>query len=240
MKFSRSGWTFAQTPIWAICDRRLSTGAYRLFSYLAWRQGNDAYCWPSINTIQRDLGASRNTIRRQLRELEDLGYLQTTHRSGRSNHYALIADPNLDPPAHNRQASDEYTPLKNEGGHPSQKRGGSPLKNEGGPPSKMSWGGAKNEPHDDKIERQIQDSEKPDDDISSLWPAIKGTIMSTMAAETYNAHFATAIPGPLQDGTLTIQLPSARSHAATGRLHLRLARAIAAQHHITPRFVAPP
>jgi DNA-binding transcriptional MocR family regulator len=80
MKFRKKGWVFAQTPIWAACDPNISDGAHRLLVYLAWRQGNDNGCWPSRARMARDLNASRETIRRRLRELEDAGYLITARR----------------------------------------------------------------------------------------------------------------------------------------------------------------
>ncbi len=65
MSVQKKGWTFAQTPIWAACDPDLSDGAHRLLVYLAWRQGSDNACWPSLSTMARDLGAHADTIRRR-------------------------------------------------------------------------------------------------------------------------------------------------------------------------------
>ena len=253
MKFARSGWTFAQVPIWTICDPRLSDGALRLFAYLAWRQGNDAYCWPSISTICRDLHTSPTTARRRLRELAHAGYLKITHRTGRSNHYALHADPH--------SASDTYTPPNNGivSANPSQECQGTPTifgrggtesdrgplptmaggstKSDRGPLPKLTGRATKSGTHDDKIEQQKQDKEK-EDISSSLWTDIQNTIRSTMTCDTFTTHWHRAT-AELADNVLTISLPSYRSFVATQRQHSWLARAITAHHNLEPRFVAP-
>jgi DNA-binding transcriptional MocR family regulator len=114
MKFTKKGWIFAQTPIWTICDPNITDGALRLFAYLAWRQGNDNSCWPSVPTMAHDLNVSEQTIRRRLRELESENYLVTTHRIGRSSDYSLVADPD--------DASSKYTPTPHKSaGHEDKK-----------------------------------------------------------------------------------------------------------------------
>ena len=253
MKFARSGWTFAQTPIWTICDSRLSDGTLRLFAYLAWRQGNDAYCWPSLSTICRDLHTSPTTIRRRFRELEDAGYLEITHRTGRSNHYTIHADPHsasktYTPPKNHSGSANPYqewqgTPTKNGRGGTESDRGplptmaGGDTKSDGAPLPELAGGGTKSGTHDDKIGQQKQNKEKKDN-LSSLWTHIQETMRSVMAIETFTTHWDPAT-AELADDVLTIRLPSAQSFVATQRQHSWLARAITAQHHVEPRFVAP-
>ena len=88
-----TGWTFAQTPIWAICDDRLTDKAVRVFGYLYYRQGTNPDCWPSVNKIAEDMGCSHDTINRALKNLDDLGYVVIKHRQGRSSKYTVIAQP---------------------------------------------------------------------------------------------------------------------------------------------------
>jgi len=102
MANAKKGWTFAQVPIWLLCDPRISDGAARLFGYLVWRQGEHPDTWPSISTMAVDLGVSEDTIRRRIRELDEAAYTNITYRSGRSSHYAMDANP--------EDASEQYTP----------------------------------------------------------------------------------------------------------------------------------
>ncbi len=235
MKFTKKGWWFAQTPIWTICDPNLSDGALRLFSYLAWRQGNDSSCWPSVPTMARDLDISEDTIRRRLRELEHNSYLITTHRIGRSSDYSLIADPN--------DASRKYTPTprKSEGGRASQPPAelqGGPRKSEGGDPADLQGGPRRSAGHDDKKEREEEDGERKDK-LIALWAPIQETLQTVMDPGTYEAHFARARPTALDQDRLTVRLPSGRSLEATQRrLNARLNDVVCAQHHVELVFTA--
>ena len=44
--------------------------------YLKDRTGRKGTCWPAIGTIARDLGLSRSTVKRALKDLEEKGYLK--------------------------------------------------------------------------------------------------------------------------------------------------------------------
>lgn len=234
MKFTKKGWIFAQTPIWTICDPNLSDGALRLFSYLAWRQGNDNSCWPSVPTMAHDLSVSEDTIRRRLRELEVNDYLITKHRIGRSSDYTLIADPN--------DASAKYapTPRKSKGGRtpapPSEMQGG-PRKSAGGPPAGLQGGPRKSAGHDDKKKREEEDGEKVDQ-MLSLWTDVQDTLRTIMDPGTFEAHFALAEPVALDQDKLTVALPNERSLEATQhRLNGRLTEAVRAQHRVELLFI---
>jgi len=88
-----NGWTFAQIPIWVICDPDISDGAKTLLGYLKYRQGTDAACWPTKATIAEDLQVSKDTVSRRMKELVAAKYVKRIIRPGHSNLYQLIADP---------------------------------------------------------------------------------------------------------------------------------------------------
>lgn len=88
-----TGWTFAQVPVWLLCNGAISAGAKVLFGYLKYRQGTDAACWPSLETISQDLGIAGRSVQRYLVELETAGYVQRLFRDGHTTLYALVADP---------------------------------------------------------------------------------------------------------------------------------------------------
>jgi hypothetical protein len=200
MRFTKAGWTFSQTPIWAICDPRLSAPAFRLLAYLAWRQGSDNTCWPSISRMAADLHASNDTIRRHLRELEDLGYLHTTQRVGRSSVYSLTANPD--------GIADQYTPLRNKGGPPppppSELQGGT-RKVKGGAPSNLRGSPRKLEGHDDKHGRETKDGEN-----ETTWPSVLEALQLALCRATFKSLLARSTATRAGD-TLTVQLPDTRA-----------------------------
>jgi len=55
----------------------VSPTAVALYQYLVERAGSKGCCWPSINTIARDVKRCRTTVKKALRELERKGYLET-------------------------------------------------------------------------------------------------------------------------------------------------------------------
>ena len=44
-----------------------------VYMYLKDRTGRKGTCWPAIGTIARDLGLSRSTVKRALKDLEEKG-----------------------------------------------------------------------------------------------------------------------------------------------------------------------
>ncbi len=88
-----SGWTFSQIPIATTQDHALSDGAFRLFAYLVWRQGNKDNSWPLVGTMADDLGVSHDTITRRVKELEDAGYIEVERRPGKSSLYTVTGCP---------------------------------------------------------------------------------------------------------------------------------------------------
>jgi hypothetical protein len=232
MKVNKKGWVFAQVPIWATCDPTVSDGAHRLLTYLAWRQGNDASCWPSIARMARDLDSSPKTIQRRLRELEEVGYLETTHRKGRSSQYTLVADPD--------RACETYTPV-NVGRGPRSGATPAPVSSVGGPRSDTtptpvtSVGGPRSEltgtpvnpdPHDDKTEQEENGREKRDETRLPLWSAVLNDLRLQMTRATFEAWLATATARREGDA-LVIQLATRQAKAwVSRRLHGLVCRTV--------------
>lgn len=53
-----------------IYQKDMSARSKLVYMYLKDRANKDGQCWPAIQTIGRDLGLSRSTVKRALKELE--------------------------------------------------------------------------------------------------------------------------------------------------------------------------
>lgn len=210
MRFEKQGWVFAQTPIWATCDFNISDGAYRLFTYLDWRQGNDDYCWPSLARIARDLNLSRSTVRRRLRELEQAGYLITRHRVGRSSQYSLVADPD--------NASDKHTPTPGtpDGGQWFNPDGGgrsnlphSPGRKDGTIASEATCTSVGPDGHDDRKGQEKKDKEKQEAQLAG-WLPVLAALRQQMTASSFDQWLADSTACREGD-TVVVQLADERS-----------------------------
>ena len=51
-----------------------------VYIYLEERTNKDGKCWPSIPTIAKDLKCSRSTVERAIRDLRNLGFVETKQR----------------------------------------------------------------------------------------------------------------------------------------------------------------
>ena len=58
----------------------ISHRALSVYSYLADRANKNNECWPSINTIAKDTKLSYSTVRRAIKDLEQLDLITTKHR----------------------------------------------------------------------------------------------------------------------------------------------------------------
>ena len=54
--------------------------AISVYIYLSDRANKDGICWPSIQTISKDLHLSESTARRAIRDLRKAGMIQTEQR----------------------------------------------------------------------------------------------------------------------------------------------------------------
>lgn len=58
-----------------IYQEDMSARSKLVYMYLKDRANKDGQCWPAIQTIGRDLGLSRSTVKRALKELERGSFL---------------------------------------------------------------------------------------------------------------------------------------------------------------------
>lgn len=110
---------FAMVPARAVDDSRLGRAAFFVLAVLATYGDRDGWCWPSLATLAKRIGVSRQAISRQIIELERLGYIETqhqTHASGgtATNAYRIMHDADLDADD-DRNSGDENSA---EGGQP--------------------------------------------------------------------------------------------------------------------------
>ena len=68
-----------------IYQEDLSLRSKLVYMYLKDRANKEGQCWPAIQTIGRDLGLSRSTVKRALKELEQGSFLVKQGRK-RENH----------------------------------------------------------------------------------------------------------------------------------------------------------
>lgn len=76
-------------------EDRLPHRCKTVYIYLRDRSAVSGSCWPGVKTIARDLGLSRSTVRRALKELERSGWVQRQARyrgngSRSSNLYTIL------------------------------------------------------------------------------------------------------------------------------------------------------
>ena len=88
---------FCIVPARAIEDRRLGAAAFRTLCCLGTYGDKDGWCFPSVGTVSRRLGITRQAVQRSLRQIGDLGYVetrrQTRHDGGdTANLYRLLFD----------------------------------------------------------------------------------------------------------------------------------------------------
>ena len=80
----------------AIYQEDLSARSKLVYMYLKDRANKEGQCWPAIQTIGKDLGLSRSTVKRALKELERGSFLAKQSRKrenngNASNLYSLIS-----------------------------------------------------------------------------------------------------------------------------------------------------
>ncbi len=68
--------------------------AITVYMYLYERANKEGVCWPAVSTISRELGLSRSTVQRALKDLECAGWLTKEPRwrengSSTSNRYLV-------------------------------------------------------------------------------------------------------------------------------------------------------
>lgn len=76
-------------------DENLPHRCKTVYIYLKDRSAVSGSCWPGVKTIALDLGLSRSTVKRALKELESTGWIQKQPRcrengSSTSNLYTML------------------------------------------------------------------------------------------------------------------------------------------------------
>ena len=61
---------------------QLDAYEFKLYAYLVCRAGTKGECWPSIPTMSEQLGMSKTTVQKKLKELEDRGFIKKINDSG--------------------------------------------------------------------------------------------------------------------------------------------------------------
>jgi DNA-binding MarR family transcriptional regulator len=64
----------------SIYAAELPARAKSVYMYLRDRSGREGGCWPSLNTIARDLSLSRSTVKRAIADLKRQGFVNATPR----------------------------------------------------------------------------------------------------------------------------------------------------------------
>lgn len=103
----------------AIDDSRLGAAAFRVLACLGTYSDEQGWCRPSQTTMGKRLGISRQAVQKQIKTLEELGYLEIRHRFSDKDRrqlaswYRLILDYQL-PDEHRREPlppdDDDETP----------------------------------------------------------------------------------------------------------------------------------
>lgn len=68
-----------------IYQEDLSARAKLVYMYLKDRANKEGQCWPVIRTIGKDIGLSRSTVKRALKELEQRSFLVKRSRKRENN-----------------------------------------------------------------------------------------------------------------------------------------------------------
>ncbi len=84
----RSG-PFSIVPSAAIFDRRLSHADVRVLAALGAHADKNGRCWPATTTLADTTGMSERHARTSLRNLENIGYVETASRPGQSSMYRI-------------------------------------------------------------------------------------------------------------------------------------------------------
>src|SRR5690554_3106445 len=74
------GWS--SVPNWVIRSDKLHGSEKLLYIALLNRSNSKGECWPSLATLEKEVGVSRNTILKKLRALESKGLIRRVKRKG--------------------------------------------------------------------------------------------------------------------------------------------------------------
>lgn len=103
---------FGIVPATAVMDSQLGAVTFRVLAVLSTFADAEGWCWPKQQLIGERLGGmSRQSVARHLRELEELGYIESTRRwredgGETSKIYRLTYDFHADPVEENASLND--------------------------------------------------------------------------------------------------------------------------------------
>lgn len=98
-----------------IRDKRISHGAFRLWHLFREMTGKNPCCWPSLQTVCREIGCGKESLLGWIGELQAGGYLKVEKRTRRtSNRYFLSGSTqNLTGSIQNRSSGSKQVPELN-------------------------------------------------------------------------------------------------------------------------------
>lgn len=67
-------------PARAVYDPKLPHHVLRTLCAICVYSDQEGYCWPSQSTLARNIGVTRETINRHIRQLKSLGYIMVERR----------------------------------------------------------------------------------------------------------------------------------------------------------------
>ncbi len=76
-------------PSTAVFDHRLSHADVRVLAALGAHADKNGRCWPATTTLANETGMSERHARTSLRNLENIGYVETESRPGQSSMYRI-------------------------------------------------------------------------------------------------------------------------------------------------------
>jgi DNA-binding transcriptional ArsR family regulator len=71
---------FSRLPAAAVFDRRLSAANLRWLAALGVYADRNGFCWPSMTTLARRMGCTRQNVSYHIRKVEGFGYVHVTRR----------------------------------------------------------------------------------------------------------------------------------------------------------------
>ena len=90
----KKGWLnrgFTQIPNQLLSDTSISIGARLLYFLLMRRVFQKDFCYPGIETLQKELGVVEDTFYSYKKELEEKGWIEVKRRGqGKTNIYLLL------------------------------------------------------------------------------------------------------------------------------------------------------
>ncbi len=86
-----TGGGFTQVPNFILVSKKVSVGAKLAYAMLLKYAWADDYCFPGQERLAEDMGCTRQSVNKFIKELSQAGFLNVERRGqGRPNQYELI------------------------------------------------------------------------------------------------------------------------------------------------------